>query len=57
MERTTFIFGLLFPKRCSDVFDAEREKIVGRRASIPCATTRDIKTWFDALAYSHKDLW
>lgn len=26
-----FIFGMLFLKRCSDVFDAEREKIVGRR--------------------------
>jgi hypothetical protein len=26
-----FIFGLLFLKRCSDVFDAEREKIVGRK--------------------------
>ena len=26
-----FIFGMLFSKRCSDVFDAEREKIVGRR--------------------------
>ena len=24
-----FIFGMLFLKRCSDVFDAEREKIVG----------------------------
>ena len=26
-----FIFGMLFLKRCSDVFEAEREKIVGRR--------------------------
>jgi type I restriction enzyme M protein len=26
-----FIFGMLFLKRCSDVFDAERDKIVGRR--------------------------
>jgi type I restriction enzyme M protein len=26
-----FIFGMLFLKRCSDVFDAERERIVGRR--------------------------
>src|SRR3989442_11079363 len=26
-----YIFGLLFLKRCSDVFDAEREKIVGRK--------------------------
>jgi type I restriction enzyme M protein len=26
-----FIFGILFLKRCSDVFEAEREKIVGRR--------------------------
>jgi type I restriction enzyme M protein len=26
-----FIFGMLFLKRCSDVFDAEREKIIGRR--------------------------
>jgi len=26
-----FIFGLLFLKRCSDVFEAEREKIIGRR--------------------------
>jgi type I restriction enzyme M protein len=26
-----FIFGMLFLKRCSDVFDAEREKIVGVR--------------------------
>ena len=26
-----FIFGLLFLKRCSDVFDAEREKIVARK--------------------------
>lgn len=26
-----FIFGMLFLKRCSDVFDAEREKIVGRK--------------------------
>jgi type I restriction enzyme M protein len=26
-----FIFGMLFLKRCSDVFDAEREKIVGHR--------------------------
>jgi type I restriction enzyme M protein len=25
------IFGMLFLKRCSDVFDAEREKIVGRK--------------------------
>jgi len=26
-----YIFGMLFLKRCSDVFDAEREKIVGSR--------------------------
>jgi type I restriction enzyme M protein len=26
-----FIFGLLFLKRCSDVFEAEREKIIGRK--------------------------
>ena len=26
-----FIFGMLFLKRCSDVFEAERDKIVGRR--------------------------
>jgi type I restriction enzyme M protein len=26
-----YIFGMLFLKRCSDVFDAEREKIVGTR--------------------------
>ena len=26
-----FIFGMLFLKRCSDVFDAERDKIVGRK--------------------------
>jgi type I restriction enzyme M protein len=26
-----YIFGLLFLKRCSDVFEAERERIVGRR--------------------------
>ena len=27
-----YIFGLLFLKRSSDVFDAERERIVGRKA-------------------------
>ncbi len=26
-----FIFGLLFLKRCSDVFEAERDKIIGRK--------------------------
>jgi type I restriction enzyme M protein len=26
-----YIFGMLFLKRCSDVFDAEREKIGGTR--------------------------
>jgi type I restriction enzyme M protein len=26
-----YIFGMLFLKRCSDVFDAEREDVVGRR--------------------------
>jgi type I restriction enzyme M protein len=26
-----YIFGMLFLKRCSDVFDAEREKIIGTR--------------------------
>ncbi len=26
-----YIFGMLFLKRCSDVFDAEREKVVGRK--------------------------
>ena len=26
-----FIFGLLFLKRCSDVFEAERDNIVGRK--------------------------
>ena len=26
-----YIFGLLFLKRCSDVFEAERERIIGRR--------------------------
>ena len=26
-----YIFGMLFLKRCSDVFDVEREKIVGRK--------------------------
>jgi type I restriction enzyme M protein len=26
-----YIFGMLFLKRCSDVFDAEREKIVGAK--------------------------
>src|SRR6266702_7219908 len=30
-EFKDFIFGMLFLKRCSDVFDAEREKIVGRK--------------------------
>lgn len=28
-----YIFGMLFLKRCSDVFDAERERIVGRKMS------------------------
>jgi len=28
-----YIFGMLFLKRCSDVFDAEREKIVGRKVT------------------------
>src|SRR6058998_117293 len=28
-----YIFGMLFLKRCSDVFDAEREKIVGRKVA------------------------
>jgi type I restriction enzyme M protein len=33
MRRPTkdYIFGLLFLKRCSDVFEAERERIVGRK--------------------------
>src|SRR4030065_565633 len=26
-----YIFGLLFLKRCSDVFEAERERVVGRK--------------------------
>lgn len=26
-----YIFGMLFLKRCSDVFDAERERIIGRK--------------------------
>lgn len=26
-----YIFGLLFLKRCSDVFDTERERIIGRK--------------------------
>src|SRR5512134_1803868 len=26
-----YIFGMRFLKRCSDVFDAEREEVVGRR--------------------------
>src|SRR5438067_9081643 len=26
-----YIFGMLFLKRCSDVFEADREKIVGRK--------------------------
>jgi type I restriction enzyme M protein len=26
-----YIFGMLFLKRCSDVFEAERERIVGRK--------------------------
>jgi hypothetical protein len=26
-----YIFGLLFLKRCSDVFEAEHERIIGRR--------------------------
>ncbi len=26
-----YIFGMLFLKRCSDVFDVERENIVGRK--------------------------
>src|SRR5205807_7979457 len=26
-----YIFGMLFLKRCSDVFEAEHEKIVGRK--------------------------
>ena len=26
-----FIFGMLFLKRCSDVFDAEREKVIGKQ--------------------------
>jgi type I restriction enzyme M protein len=28
-----YIFGMLFLKRCSDVFDAERERIVGKQVS------------------------
>ena len=28
-----YIFGMLFLKRCSDVFDAEREKIVGQKVA------------------------
>jgi len=32
-----FIFGMLFLKRCSDVFDAEREKMVGRKIELGMA--------------------
>ena len=39
-EYKDFIFGLLFLKRCSDVFDAEREKIIGRK--VENGVTREI---------------
>ena len=29
-----YIFGMLFLKRCSDVFDGEHEKIVGRKIEL-----------------------
>lgn len=29
-----YIFGTLFLKRCSDVFDAERERVVGRKVEL-----------------------
>ena len=35
-----YIFGMLFLKRCSDVFDAEHEKIVGARSSRAWPWTR-----------------
>ena len=35
-----YIFGMLFLKRCSDVFDAEREKIVGTRLEQGIATEK-----------------
>jgi type I restriction enzyme M protein len=31
-----YIFGMLFLKRCSDVFDAEREKMSGRGSNREC---------------------
>lgn len=30
-EYKDYIFGMLFLKRCSDVFDAERERLIGRK--------------------------
>ena len=40
-----YIFGMLFLKRCSDVFDAENEKIVGRKVEQGMAL-KDAKTQY-----------
>lgn len=40
-----YIFGILFLKRCSDVFDAERERIVGRKVEQGMATHEATQTY------------
>ncbi|MEI6644690.1 MAG: N-6 DNA methylase [bacterium] len=40
-----YIFGILFLKRCSDVFDAERERIVGRKVEQGMATHEASQTY------------
>lgn len=40
-----YIFGILFLKRCSDVFDAERERIVGRKVEQGMANHEATQTY------------
>src|SRR5437016_2991925 len=46
-----YIFGMLFLKRCSDVFDAEREKIIGRKVEQGMANDEATTTYGDDPDY------
>ena len=49
-----YIFGLLFLKRCSDVFEAEREKLIEERIAKGCQRPTPVMCIVDGERFLHR---